>query len=85
MEGFYVPQSNFRDFLKEAGSSAAGQNININSGSYGTTVSAEAIALQTLQNSMNSATQAVSSNIRKNKARIKYNTVVYLINTSQNN
>lgn len=85
MEGFYVPQSNFRDFLKEAGSSAAGQNININSGSYGTTVSAEAIALQTLQNSMNSASQAVSSNIRKNKARIKYNTVVYLINTSQNN
>lgn len=85
MEGFYVPQSNFRDFLKEAGSNAASQNININSGTSGTTVSAEAIALQTLQNTMNSATQAVSSNIRKNKAKIKYNTVVYLINTSQNN
>ena len=28
-----------------------------------------------------SASSAVSKNIRKNKAKIKYNTIVYLINT----
>ena len=37
--------------------------------------------LQSLQNMYNSATSAISSNIRKNKAKIKYNTIVYLINS----
>ena len=30
-----------------------------------------------------SATSAVSANIRKNKAKIKYNTIVYLINSDE--
>ena len=44
-------------------------------------VSPEIIALQALQNMYQSASSAVSKNIRKNKAKIKYNTIVYLINT----
>ena len=84
MEGFYVPESQFRDFVKDAGSSAAQQNISFDSGSgYETGISAEAIALQTLQNMYNSASSAISSNIRKNKAKIKYNTIVYLINSDE--
>ncbi|MCH5228338.1 MAG: conjugative transposon protein TraM [Muribaculaceae bacterium] len=82
MEGFYVPESAFRDFMKEAGASTVQQNINFDTGSsYGSGISGEAIALQALQNLYNSATSAVSANIRKNKAKIKYNTIVYLINS----
>jgi hypothetical protein len=84
MEGFYVPESQFRDFVKDAGSNAVQQNISFESGSgYETGISAEAIALQTLQNMYNSASSAISSNIRKNKAKIKYNTIVYLINSDE--
>ena len=80
MEGFYVPESAFRDFVKDAGASTVQQNINLESeDGYGSGISGEAIALQALQNMYNSATSAISSNIRKNKAKIKYNTIVYLI------
>lgn len=81
MEGFYVPESAFRDFVKEAGANATQQNINMEAGGYGGGISAEAIALQTLQNMYQSASSAIANNIRKNKARIKYNTIVYLINS----
>ena len=84
MEGFYVPESAFRDFMKEAGASTVQQNISFESESgYGGGISGESIALQALQNLYNSATSAVSANIRKNKAKIKYNTVVYLINSDE--
>lgn len=83
MEGFYVPESAFRDFMKDAGSSTIQQNIQFDSGSSTTGISGEALALQALQNVYNSATSAVSANIRKNRAKIKYNTIVYLINSSE--
>lgn len=84
MEGFYVPESSFREFVKNTGASAVQQNINIESeDGYGTGISGEAIALQALQNMYNSASSAISTNLRKNKARIKYNTVVYLINSDE--
>lgn len=81
MEGFYVPESAFRDFMKNAGAGVAQQSININSGSYGSEISGEALALQALQNVYNSASQAIAANIRKNRANIKYNTIVYLVNS----
>lgn len=80
MEGFYVPESTFREMVKDAGSSIASQNIQFDTGGS-TGISPEVIALQALQNMYQSASSAVSKNIRKNKARIKYNTIVYLINT----
>lgn len=84
MEGFYVPESAFRDFVKDAGSSTVQQNISFESeDGYDSGISGEAIALQALQNMYNSATSAISSNIRKNKAKIKYNTIVYLINSDE--
>ena len=63
MEGFYVPESTFREMVKDAGSNVAAQNIQFDVNG--------------------TASSAVSKNIRKNKAKIKYNTIVYLINTQQ--
>lgn len=83
MEGFYVPESAFRDFVKDAGASTVQQNISFESDGYGSGISGEAVALQALQNMYNSATSALSSNIRKNKVKIKYNTIVYLINSDE--
>ena len=81
MEGFYVPESAFRDLRKDAKANALQSNINFDGG-YGSGLSSEAVALQALQNMYQSVTSAVSTNIRKNKARIKYNTIVYLVNTN---
>jgi hypothetical protein len=80
MEGFYVPESAFRDMMKDAGAQAMQSNISLDGG-YGSQISGEALALQALQNMYQSASSAISGNIRKNKAKIKYNTIVYLINT----
>ena len=79
MEGFYVPESAFRDMMRDAGAQVMQSNINLDGG-YGGGLSGEAVALQALQNMYQSASTAISGNIRKNKARIKYNTIVYLIN-----
>lgn len=65
---FYVPQSAFRDMIKDAGAQAMQNNINLDSGA-GSELSGEAIALQALQNAYQSALSAVSANIRKNKGQ----------------
>ena len=62
MEGFYVPESSFREFVKDASSSAVQQNISFESeDGYGSGISGEALALQALQNVYNSASSAISS------------------------
>lgn len=85
MEGFYVPESSFRNFIKNAASSVAGQNIQFSGNmGMGTGFDAENVALQAIQNVYQAAAGAISGNLRKNKAKIKYNTIVYLINTKNN-
>lgn len=82
MEGFYVPESSFRVFLQNAAAGVAGQSIQFNQGSGMTGgIDAENIALQAIQNVYQAASSAISGNLRKNKAKIKYNTIVYLINS----
>lgn len=84
MEGFYVPESAFRDFMKNAGASAVQSNMNFTSnGGYGNEITGEFVALQALQNIYNAGTSALSANMRKNRAKIKYNTIVYLINSDE--
>ncbi len=82
MEGFYVPESSFRVFLQNAAAGVAGQSIqfNQNSSAMGG-IDAENIALQAIQNVYQAASSAISGNLKKNKAKIKYNTIVYLINS----
>lgn len=80
MEGFYVPQSSFRELARDIGSSAMNMNMNINSN--GGNQSLESMAMQTLQQAMTATTSAISGSIRQNKAKIKFNTEVYLVDNS---
>ncbi len=68
---------------RTTGVSAVSNNINFSSGGYGNEISGEAIALQALQNIYSAGTNAVAANMRKNRAKIKYNTIVYLINSKE--
>lgn len=80
IEGFFIPKSSFRDFSKQAGSQAIGQsNINVTSNSE----SVEGVAIQALQGVYQSASSAISRKIQENKAKIKYNTIIYLINDNE--
>lgn len=81
MEGFYIPQSAFRDATKDAASKATQQNVTINSG-IGATGLAQ-FTYKMLQDLYQSGTQAISKNIRQNKARLKYATQVYLVNKDE--
>ncbi len=80
MEGFYIPQSAFRDAAKEAGSKASQQNINVNSG-VGSGIAQ--FTYKMLQDLYQSSTQALGKNIRENKAKLKYATQVYLVNKDE--
>jgi conjugative transposon TraM protein len=78
IEGLYVPESAFRDLQNEASSQALSQNFNMQSSAGEQNM--ESMMYQTLQNIYQSASSAISNNIKKNKAQLKYNTTVYLIN-----
>lgn len=80
MEGFYVPSSSFRDLAKEVGAGAMQMSVNMNSGDG--EQSMESIAMQSLQQAFSSVTNAISGSIRQNKAKIKFNTEVYLVDTN---
>ena len=84
MEGFYVPESSFRELVRNAEASALqGGNMSMGGNYGGSSLNAETMALQTIQNMYQGTAQAIAGNIRKNRAKIKYNTVVYLINSKQ--
>ncbi len=72
--GLYVPASAFREFSRELGGNTTqgitlGQKAENNS----------QLVMSTVQRMFQSTTTAVSKYIRKNRAKLKYNTVVYLI------
>ncbi|MCD8209911.1 MAG: conjugative transposon protein TraM, partial [Prevotella sp.] len=77
-EGLYVPQSAFRDAARDVLSDAATTNVNIGSSSYSNSFSSW--GMQTAQNAYNRIANAVSRNIKKNKAKLKYGSKVYLVN-----
>jgi conjugative transposon TraM protein len=70
--GLYVPNSQFRDFTRDLGGSSI-QGVSLDNGS------ASSVLMSTAGKLFASASSAVASAIRKNKAKIKYNTYVYLI------
>ncbi|GGA94959.1 conjugative transposon protein TraM [Mucilaginibacter rubeus] len=74
LPGLYVPASAFRDFTKDLGSDA----------SQGLTLQQSAdnnnqMVMSVVSRMFESTTTAVSKLIRQNKAKLKYNTLVYLI------
>ena len=78
LEGLYVPQSSFRETTKDVASSSMGGSMSINDGGTGNSFSQWGI--QAVQQAYSKTSNAISKAIRKNKAKLKYGTFVYLVN-----
>lgn len=79
MEGLYVPQSQFRETTKDVASVAAQGNMNFNNGSSDNPLLQW--GMQAAQNAYQRTTSAVAKSIKRNKAKLKYGTFVYIINS----
>jgi len=79
MEGLYVPASAFREFTKELGSTSI-QGLNMQQSN---TQTQSEFLMSSLQKAFTSTSQAIANAIRKNKAKFKYNTYVYLIDKQE--
>jgi len=80
MKGLYVPESRFRELAKNMGSNmASGQQLNIDHPPDNQLQLMYGLA----KDAFNTTSQAASKAIRKNKAKLKYNTMVYLVNTNK--
>lgn len=80
LEGLYIPKSNFRDTAKDVGSSALSNTSTLTSGMGYDNSSISQWRNMALMNATQRASSALSRNIRKNSATVKYGTHVYLIN-----
>lgn len=76
LAGLYVPESAFRDFTKDLGTNTV-QGVTIDGS--GTGSAASQFAMSTASKMFQSTSSAIAGLIRKNKARIKYNSFLYLI------
>jgi conjugative transposon TraM protein len=73
MSGLYVPATAFRDFTKDLGSnSVQGVSVDNASGSF---------VMSTVGRMFQSTSSAIADMIRKNKAKLKFNTYIYLIDS----
>jgi len=80
IQGLYVPNSDFREMMRQAGSRMAqSSNVNINSSQ----TPYQQLISQMGQDFYRSVTQAVSVKIRQNKAKLKYASQIYLINENE--
>ena len=71
MPGLYVPSSAFRDFTKDLGSNTVqGVSIDGNSTSF---------IMSSVDKMFQSTSSAIAELVRKNKAKLKYNSYIYLI------
>jgi conjugative transposon TraM protein len=73
LPGLYVPSSAFRDFTRDLGSNSV-QGVTID-GSSGN----NQFIMSSLDKVFQSTSSAIASLIRKNKAKLKYNSYLYLI------
>lgn len=78
LEGLYVPASSFRETSKDVASGAMSSNMSMNQGSYNNSLSQW--GMQAAQNAYQRTTNAIGKAIRKNGAKLKYGTFVYLVN-----
>ena len=79
IKGLYVPASDFRELLQQAGAQLGQQQVSIEQDGN----SFEQFAYGALQDIYRSTTQAISKKIKQNKARLKYATEIYLINEKE--
>ncbi|OOG19648.1 hypothetical protein BWD42_06975 [Sphingobacterium sp. CZ-UAM] len=78
LPGLYVPASAFREFTKELSGNAS-QGISLQQMAENNSQ----MVMSMLQKMFQSTSTAVNKMIRQNKAKIKYNTLVYLIDPQQ--
>jgi len=76
LAGLYVPESAFRDFTKDLGNNTI-QGVAIDNGGTGSMT--RQFAMSTVDKIFESTSSAIANIIRKNKAKIKYNSYLYLI------
>lgn len=81
LEGLYVPSSTFRETSKDVASNALGSNVNMNNGTGGNSFTQW--GMQAVQNAYQRTSNAVSKSVKKNKAKLKYGTFVYLVNDKE--
>jgi len=75
MQGLYVPQSDFREMLREMGSNSV----------QGTTMDSdgEGFMSSIASKLFTSTSKTISNIIRQNKAKLKYNSYIFLINDKE--
>lgn len=75
MQGLYVPQSDFREMLREMGVNSV-QGTQLDSGG-------ESFFTSLFSSLFSSTSKTISSMIRQNKAKLKYNSYLFLINDKE--
>jgi conjugative transposon TraM protein len=80
--GLYVPESQFRDFTKDLGTNTI-QGVSIEDN--GTGSAASQLLMSSADKMFESTSTAIAGAIRKDKAKIKYNSYVYLIDSQKSN
>ena len=84
MEGLYVPSSQFRETTKDVGSGALSNTSSLTNSSTTSGNSLATWGAQTITNAVQKTSNAISKAIKKNNAKLKYGTFVYLINSRSN-
>lgn len=85
LEGLYVPGSSFRETTKDVGSGALNNTSTLTSSTSTSSNSLASWGTQAASNAIQKTSNAISKAIRKNSAKLKYGTFVYLINSRENN
>ena len=75
MQGLYIPQSDFREMLREMGSNSV-QGTQMDSGG-------ESFFTSLFSSLFSSTSKTIANMIRQNKAKLKYNSYLYLINDKE--
>ena len=78
LEGLYVPGSAFRETAQNVASNAMNSTMSINNGTSGNAFSQW--GMQAIQNAYQRTSKALSKAVKRNKAKLKYGTFVYLVN-----
>ncbi|NQX54476.1 conjugative transposon protein TraM [Pedobacter panaciterrae] len=78
LPGLYVPESAFREFSKDLGGNSM-QGVNL----QGNSTDANQFLMSSLDKMFQSTSSAIASLIRRNKAKVKYNSYIYLIDPEE--
>ena len=80
LEGLYVPSSNFREATKDVASGAMSNTSTLTNSSASTGNSLIQWGNQAITNAVQKTSNAIGKSIKKNSAKLKYGTFVYLVN-----